>query len=192
MAHEAQGSPSVHIWGAAQRALNDYNIATTVNFLRQQPPEVGWSAPPSGLHKINVDGATSEDGRPSGVGVVIRDCRGVVVAASAMVLPAQYGMEVTEVLAVEQGILLAQQMMLTQVILESDSLSVIDAISSNSPHGDLQPIVQGILLLSSSFDFWKDKHLKRDYNKVAHELAKLGRETRMSQTWTDMEPPMVH
>ena len=137
MAHEAQGSPSVHIWGAAQRALNDYNIATTVNFLRQQPPEVGWSAPPSGLHKINVDGAKSEDGRPSGVGVVIRDCRGVVMAASAMVLPAQYGMEVTEALVVEQGILLAQQMMLSHVILEFDSLSVVDAISSNSPHGDL-------------------------------------------------------
>ena len=91
-----------------------------------------------------------------------------------------------------QGILLARQMLLTQVILESDLLSVVDAISSNSPHGDLQPIVQGILLLSSSFDFWKVKHLKRDYNKVAHELAKLARETRMSQTWTNMEPPMVH
>ena len=108
MAHEAQGSPFVHIWGAAQRALNDYNIATAVNFLRQQPPEVGWSAPPSGLQKINGDGATSEDGRPSGVGVVIRDCRGMVVAASAKVLLAQYGVEVTEALAVEQGILLAQ------------------------------------------------------------------------------------
>ena len=114
------------------------------------------------------------------------------MAASAMVLPAQYGVEVTEALAVEQGILLARQMLLTQVILEFESLSVVDAISSNSPHGDLQPIVQGILLLSSSFDFWKIKHLKKDYNKVAHELAKLARETRMSQTWTDMEPPMVH
>ena len=180
VAHEAQGSPSVHIWGTAQRALNDYNIVTAVNFLRQQPPEVGWSAPPSGLHKINVDSATSEDGRPSGVGVVIRDCRGVVVAASAMVLPAQYGVEVIEALAVEKGILLARQMMLTQVILESDLLSVVDAIFSNSSHGDLQPIVQGILLLSSSFDIWKVKHLKREYNKVAHELAKLARETRMS------------
>ena len=101
VAHEAQGSPSIHIWGTAQRALNDYNVATVVKLLRQQPPEVGWNAPPSGLHKINVDGATSEDGRPSGVGVVIRDCRGMVVAASAKVLPAQYSVEVTEALAVE-------------------------------------------------------------------------------------------
>ena len=191
VAHETQGPPSVHIWGIAQQALNDYNVATAVNFLWQQPPEVGWSAPPSGLHKINGDGATSEDGRPSGVGVVIRDCRGVVVAASAKVLLAQYGVEVTEALAVEQGILLAQQKMLTQVILESESLSIVDAISSNSPHGELQPIVQGILLLSSFFDVWKVKHLKREYNIVAHELAKLARETKISHTWIEMEPHMV-
>ena len=180
VAHEAQGSSSIHIWGTAQQALNDYNIATTINFLRQQPPKVGWSAPPSGLHKINVDGATFEDGRPSDVGVVIRDCKGVIVATSAKVLPTQYSVEVTKALAVEQGILLARQKMLSQVILESNSLSVVDAISSNSPHGELQPIIQGILLLSFSFDIWKVKHLRREYNKVAHELAKLARETRMS------------
>ena len=81
--------------------------------------------------------------------------------------------------------------MLKQVIIESDSLMIVDAISSNSPHGELQPIVQGIFLLSSFFDVWKVKHLKREYNKVAHELAKLARETRMSQTWVEMEPPMV-
>ena len=70
--------------------------------------------------------------------------------------------------------------MLMQVIPESDLLSVVDAISSNSPHRDLRPIVQGILLLSSSFDIWKVKHLKREYNKVAHDLAKSARESKTS------------
>ena len=59
------------------------------------------------MHKINVDGTTSDDGRPSAVSVVIRDCRGVVVAESAKLLPAQYKVDVTEALAVEEGILLA-------------------------------------------------------------------------------------
>jgi len=104
------------------------------------------------------------------------------VAASAKLLPTQYGVEVIEALAVEEGTFLAHQKMLTQVILESNSLLVIQAISSNSPHGDLRPIIQGILSLSSSFEMWKVKYLKRDYNKVAHELAKLARESRTSQT----------
>ncbi|KAK9986840.1 hypothetical protein SO802_031791 [Lithocarpus litseifolius] len=107
VAHEAHGLPSAQIWDAAQRALNDYNVAATVNLLRQQPSEIGWCAALANMHKINVDGATSEDGRPLSVGVVIRDCRGMVVAASAKLLPAQYGVEVTEALAVEEGVLLA-------------------------------------------------------------------------------------
>ena len=94
------------------------------------------------------------------------------MVVSAKLLPAQYEVDVTEALAIEEGILLARQKMLKQVIIESNSLSVVDAISSNSPYGDIRPIIQGILLLSSSFDIWKVKHLKREYNKVAHELAR--------------------
>lgn len=59
----------MQIWGTMQRAYNDYKVAAAVNLLRQQPPEVGWSAPPSGMYKINVDGAMSEDGRPAEVGL---------------------------------------------------------------------------------------------------------------------------
>uniref|UniRef100_A0A7N2L0T1 Ribosomal protein S28e n=1 Tax=Quercus lobata TaxID=97700 RepID=A0A7N2L0T1_QUELO len=92
---------------------SDYKEAVTINLLRQHPPEVGWAAPPPGVYKINVGGATFEDGRPSGVGVVIRDCRGMVVAASAKLLSATYGVEVTEALVAEEGMLLARQMMLT-------------------------------------------------------------------------------
>lgn len=40
-----------------------------------------WEAPPSGVYKINVDGATAEKGRNSGVGLVIRDSEGKVIAA---------------------------------------------------------------------------------------------------------------
>ena len=120
--HESQGLPSTQIWNFAQWIQSDYKEAVIINLLRQQPPEVGWATPPPGVYKINVDGATFEDGRPSGVGAVIRDCRGIVVAASAKLLSATYGAEVSEALAAEEGMLLACQMMLTQVILEFDPL----------------------------------------------------------------------
>ena len=108
--------------------------------------------------------------------MVIRDCRGMVVVASAKLLSATYGVEVTKALVAEEGMLLACQMMLTRVILESNSFLVVQAISSNSLHGDLRPIIQGILDLLSSVNNWKVKHVKRDYNKVAHELVKLARD----------------
>ena len=179
--HESQGLPSTQIWNFAQWIQSDYKEAVTINLLRQQPPKVGWATPPPGVYKINVDGATFEDGRPSGVGVVIKDCRGMVVAASAELLSATYGVEDTEALAAEEGMLLASQMMLTKIILESDSLLVVQATSYNSLHGDLSPIIQGILDLLSSVDNWKVKYMKRDYNRVAHELAKLARDSRTTQ-----------
>ena len=49
-----------------------------------------WEVPPSGWVKINVDGATSNDGRPSSVGVIIRDSKGETVAAPCEVLQGQY------------------------------------------------------------------------------------------------------
>ena len=64
------------------------------------------------MFKINVDGAIADDGRRSSVGVVIRECRGIMVAARGVLLNASYDVEITEALAIEAGILLAVEMKL--------------------------------------------------------------------------------
>ena len=46
-----------------------------------------------GMYKVNVDGATSEDGKPSNIGVIIRDSRSE-----------------TETIAIKKGVLLAKEM----------------------------------------------------------------------------------
>ena len=43
-------------------------------------------------------------------------------------------------------------------------------------------VIHGILNLLNQFRSWKVLHLKRDYNKVAHELAQYVRKAGMSQT----------
>lgn len=133
----------------------------TVCQLKKQPPEVGWAAPPPKVYKINVDGAKSVGGL-SGVGVVIRDCRGTVLVAKSKVLAGSYEAEITEVLAVEEGVLLASERGLHQIILETDSLAVAQAISTRSSHGEVSIIIQGVLVLLESFSSWKVQHLKRD------------------------------
>ena len=35
------------------------------------------------------------------------------------------------------------------------------------------------------------RHLKRDYNRVAHELAQLAKVAGSSQQWRGVEPPML-
>ena len=56
-------------------------------------------------------------------------------------------MDETEVLAVEEGIPLANEMGLHHVILESHSLSVVQTILSKEVKGEMGYTVQGIISL---------------------------------------------
>ena len=140
--------------------MSDFKGAISATLLSQQSPEVGWAAPPPNTYKINVDGATSENGKPSSIGVVIRDCRGYVVAARGKILPATYSAEVTEAFAVEERVVLAYELKLSNVILESDSTAVVQALVSKSCFGDIGPIIQGSLAMLGSFSSYTARHLK--------------------------------
>lgn len=102
----------------------------TTYSLKQQASEVGWTAPAHGMWKINVDGATSENGSLYSVGVIVRDCRGAVITARGKLLPTIYSLEVTEASAIEEGIKLACALQLPRITIESDS-----AIAARSKHG---------------------------------------------------------
>ena len=78
------------------------------------------------------------------MGVIIRDCEGRVVVARSKVLNGMYEAETTEAFAVEEGILLARERGLNQVIIESDSISEVQAVNTNSNMGELGSIIQGI------------------------------------------------
>lgn len=79
-----------------------------------------------------------------GVGVIIRDDLGRVVVALCKALPLHYPTDWTELFAMEQGVLLAQEMNLSNVIFESDASSVILAVSQVLIGGIMGHLVQGI------------------------------------------------
>ena len=127
--------------------------------------------PPPGVFKINIDGATSENERNSSVGVVIRDATGTVHVACCKYLQGRYSVEEVEALAMEWRLILAKEQKISQIILESDSLTVVHSVIVTETNGCLGYVYQGILSLLSSFSSWKIKHVKRDYNRAACELA---------------------
>ena len=134
-----------------------------------------WLAPSLGVFKINIDGATYEDKRNSSVGVVIRDAASKVHVACCKYLQGQYSVEEVEALAMECGLLLAKEHMLSNIILESDALNAVANVSTVVTSGCLGHIYQGICGLLSSFSSWKIKHVKRECNRAAHELAQYAR-----------------
>ena len=52
-----------------------------------------WTPPPPGVFKVNVDGATSVDGRNSSVGAIIRDSCGAIIAACCKYLQGQFSVQ---------------------------------------------------------------------------------------------------
>ena len=74
-------------------------------------------APPPKFHKINVDGASSDDGRMSSIGVIIRNSKGDADAALSKTLSGQYTSLETEFIALENGVLLAKELELSKSFL---------------------------------------------------------------------------
>lgn len=125
------------VWNYARRLILDFKEASSLCCQNQQPVFLGWKAPPPGVFKINVDGATSADGRLSSIGVVIRDTKGDTIAALCKSLPDQYSSEETEIFVVENGVLLAKELELSQVYVESDALMVVQDIQAGNTNGSL-------------------------------------------------------
>nr|POE67812.1 hypothetical protein CFP56_29351 [Quercus suber] len=65
-------------------------------------------------------------------GVVIQDNRGDVLAASSKVLSASFSAEISEALAMQEGVLCAAEMEVSHAIFESDSLSIIKQLLKGS------------------------------------------------------------
>ncbi|XP_030957688.1 uncharacterized protein LOC115979768 [Quercus lobata] len=106
--HDENGPPPLQILEMAKNLVEDFKEASSWDFPPRLSPQIGWAAPPLGYFKVNVDGASSIDGSGIlGVGVIIRDEMGGVVATLCKALPLHYPIEWIELFALEHGVLLA-------------------------------------------------------------------------------------
>uniref|UniRef100_A0A7N2MZD8 RNase H type-1 domain-containing protein n=1 Tax=Quercus lobata TaxID=97700 RepID=A0A7N2MZD8_QUELO len=177
-------------WDFAKNIIEEFEKASTWDYTPLQPPLHSWAAPSLGFAKVNVDGACSIDGSGiSGVGVIIRDESGGVITALSKALPSHFPAEWTEFIALEQGILLAQELNLTHVIFKSDASSVISAISQGKTGGSMGHFVHSIRAANSYFFYCLFQHVKRDYNRAAYELAQVAKCNQVSNLWKCVIPP---
>lgn len=183
-------SPS-QVWLLANSTLEDFRKAASFDFSLPRQPSTSWEPPPQGIFKINVGGATSNQGSNSSIGLIIRDFKGQVIAALSKYLQGRFVVDQVEALAMEQGVLLAQELQLASVILERDALNVIQAINDNFSGSELGHILQGIQIVSKKFESCTFKYLNREFNVLAHELAQLAHRNESSDLRKGVTPPAV-
>ena len=158
--HDDKCSSPSQIWQMAKNSIEELNDAVTIDLFTPRPSHSScWSPPPPDVFKVNVDGSSSDLEESSSIGVIIRDCKGQTVAAFCKPLQSHYSANLVEVFAMEQGILLAQELQLSRVMFESDALTVINAIKDfafGTPYGH---IMQDISHAQSSFVYCSFRHL---------------------------------
>ncbi|KAL0004281.1 hypothetical protein SO802_011842 [Lithocarpus litseifolius] len=80
--HEGLSASPTQIWQMASCSLEEFSAAAITDLSSPRPALSNhWSPPPPSVFKINVDGASSDLDGTSNIGVIIRDCKGEVIAA---------------------------------------------------------------------------------------------------------------
>ena len=122
---------------------------------------------------IYICGAIFQGNAEAGLGAIIRNDYGLVMAALTQVIPLPISVEIVEVLAARRALIFALELGFDQVILEGDSEIAIRAMNSEdymaAPFGHL---IADIKALAPHFRSLVFCHTRRLGNKVAHSLAK--------------------
>uniref|UniRef100_A0A803Q3I7 RNase H type-1 domain-containing protein n=1 Tax=Cannabis sativa TaxID=3483 RepID=A0A803Q3I7_CANSA len=138
----------------------------------QQAPK--WQPPPNNCFKLNVDAATNVDQKKLGIGAIIRDHNGSVVAAYSKVVQGSFRSDEMEAKALFHALNWASQNRFAVTHIETDALRVSNALSFVSQDlSCFSDLIMDVRCLLSFFPQVLVTHVKRSANQAAHGLAKF-------------------
>uniref|UniRef100_R7WA22 RNase H type-1 domain-containing protein n=1 Tax=Aegilops tauschii TaxID=37682 RepID=R7WA22_AEGTA len=127
-------------------------------------------------HRINkqwdVDAVFHADALQGAVGAALRDYKGGFIAASNERLEHVVDAGTAEAYALRHGILLAQQMGISKLIVELDCLEVINTMNRGFTASCAAAIYSDSLVLTIGYTSMSFVHCPRETNSVAHVLAR--------------------
>ncbi|KAK3224148.1 hypothetical protein Dsin_011173 [Dipteronia sinensis] len=91
----------------------------------QEARGIRWKPPTSGTYKLNIDAALEVQHLPVGLGTVIRDHMGFVMASSAQRVEANFTPQIAEAMAISRGLKFAVDSGLFPIMVESDALEIV-------------------------------------------------------------------
>jgi hypothetical protein len=160
--------------------------------LHEQSP-MQLERPEEGLLKMNWDAALSLSKKTMGVGVVLRDEHGVLLAAMAKVVPYVTNPFVAEAVALWRVVSLCGFLGLQRVVFEGYTVQVVQAMCTESPAWSCYAqLLENTRACLQSLKFYSVKHVCQEANKVAHCLAKLAVNQSLDHVWIGECPSSIH
>ena len=156
------------------------------------PAKPPWIPPNRGCFKVNTDEAIFEELGCCGIGVVIRNERGQLIGAMSKKIELPLDVLEAEAKALEEGMLLAWDLGLKEITLESDSELVAKALSDQRLlQISIQKVIEGIKEGLNCFLAATVTHTYKSGNSPAHILARHAKLLNHSIIWVEDTPPII-
>ncbi|KAL0009321.1 hypothetical protein SO802_010823 [Lithocarpus litseifolius] len=157
---------------------------------REQLIGDSWQPPPAMEYKLNFDAAIFLGLEKSGIGAIIRNDKGEVMAGMSAIGPKVDTSEEAELLACRRSIEFTVDAGFTRLVIEGDNFNVMHAISSDvANYSFLGNVVDDIRHLISGLQWATTSKIRRGSNKVAHALAQHAKNLDYDLFWLEDSPP---
>ncbi|KAK3228673.1 hypothetical protein Dsin_000554 [Dipteronia sinensis] len=148
--------------------------------------------PEEGMYKANCDASVDRIRRRIGFGIIIRNCKGEVMASCAQTVKANLGLKSAKLTAMLKSILFSRDCGLAPCLFEMDEANVVKWILD----GDYRDSEYGLILddiesLISNFTRGNFTHTGKHTNRVAHGLATFALQSSEDTYWIDEFPSCV-
>ena len=149
-----------------------------------------WVALSDPTYKLNFDAAIFKELNCSGVGAIIRNRKGEVMAAMSAKGPPVEDSEEAELLACRRAVEFAIDAGFSELVIEGDNIAVMTSLSHGGPNmSRLGHVVHDIQWLATGLRWASFSHVRRSANSVAHVLARHARNVVEDMIWLEETPP---
>ena len=142
--------------------------------------------------KVNFDGAMFNERDEAGIGVIIRNPRGEVMAALSEKIQKPPSTEILELLATKRAVRFSLETGFNKSVFEGDSELVIKSLRHGGYENSLGGhLINDILFTVNSFQSISFSHVVWQSNAVAHALAQRARHSFPLLVWMEAVAPDV-
>ena len=150
-----KGLASNRILQAVKSYLSEFQVKIPKATTKPPRGHIRWCPPTGELYKTNYDGTVFFESGEAGIGVVVRNVKGEVVAALAEKIPHPGLVEVLEALAARRAAKFIVELGITCSEFEGDSKLVCRALrSADYGHSSIGQIVKDVMSIIGSLSIF--------------------------------------
>lgn len=187
-----KGLATDKIFQAAKLYLSDFQLKLPKTTPKPSKGNMKCRPPLGELYKTNYDGAVFSESGEAGIGVVVRDAKGEVIAALAEKITYPGSVEMLEALAARRAVKFIVELGVSLSEFEGDSEVVCRALrTADRGHPSIGQIIKDTLSIVGSLRTYSFTHTRWQGNCVAHALAKRAIVSFLILVWMEHVPSYI-